>query len=440
MASIPLPALDIQTPNVIGQAGQVLQLQNQQGQQKLQQQQIAQNQLSLDDQLKERSAMVKSSGDPDQYLNELFKAQVSPSAYFGIAQQLTKTRQDQATLTKTQNENLQTAQDQIRGQLTAIEKAPDEQKQDAWTRELQSLGQNYPQLSKGLNLPQTYPGDDQIEYFQSRLALGSTLAKEASEKITAQARQLASQTGADRFAAEQNPQSPLYAPTAAAVSLGASQGQPTAQAIQSNQTQQAGNVAAVQAKAKYPYELGLEQVRQQVGQTFQNNKDAQDKIEGTVLKPYEDKMSQIGELQSAISQAQSGNVTAARGVLLKLIGVTNPDGTKRYNEAEAERLLQQGSIPQRFAGSVKNILTGNNWTPQMASDMQSFAGAQAQVATGNLNRGIDNVNKLYGTKVGSGLRQNLGGGQVQVTAPDGSVHTFPDQASADNFKKLARIQ
>lgn len=32
------------------------------------------------------------------------------------------------------------------------------------------------------------------------------------------------------------------------------------------------------------------------------------------------------------------------------------------------------------------------------------------------------------------------GGQVQVTDPKGGIHTFPDQASADKFKKLANIQ
>jgi hypothetical protein len=32
------------------------------------------------------------------------------------------------------------------------------------------------------------------------------------------------------------------------------------------------------------------------------------------------------------------------------------------------------------------------------------------------------------------------GGQIQVTDPKGGVHTFPDQASADQFKRLARIQ
>ncbi len=116
-------------------------------------------------------------------------------------------------------------------------------------------------------------------------------------------------------------------------------------------------------------------------------------------------MTSIAQLQSAVQQASQGNVTAARAVALKLIGVTNPDGTKRYNEAEAERLINQENVPQRIQATVKNLLTGNNWTDQMQADMLSFGDAQAAVASSNLNRGIQNVNKLYGTKVGSGLIQ-----------------------------------
>lgn len=38
------------------------------------------------------------------------------------------------------------------------------------------------------------------------------------------------------------------------------------------------------------------------------------------------------------------------------------------------------------------------------------------------------------------MKQYSGGGGVQVTDPRGTVHTFSDQASANNFKKLAGIQ
>jgi hypothetical protein len=37
-------------------------------------------------------------------------------------------------------------------------------------------------------------------------------------------------------------------------------------------------------------------------------------------------------------------------------------------------------------------------------------------------------------------KANGGGGGVQVTDPRGHIHTFPDQKSADNFKRLANIQ
>jgi hypothetical protein len=160
-----------------------------------------------------------------------------------------------------------------------------------------------------------------------------------------------------------------------------------------------------------------------------------------VLKPFEEKMSQVSELQSAVQQAAKGNVTAARAVLLKLIGVTNPDGTKRYNEPEATRLMQQGNIPQRVAGTVKNLLTGDQWTGKMQSDMLSFAGAQADVARGNLNRGIGNVNRLYNTNVGGGLLQNSGGGNampagatMKVPGSDGKLHW------SDGKKDLGIIQ
>jgi hypothetical protein len=39
-----------------------------------------------------------------------------------------------------------------------------------------------------------------------------------------------------------------------------------------------------------------------------------------------------------------------------------------------------------------------------------------------------------------GAASNGNGSGIQVTAPDGSAHMFPDQASANNFKKLAGIQ
>lgn len=195
------------------------------------------------------------------------------------------------------------------------------------------------------------------------------------------------------------------------------------------------NPAVVQARANIAGATAAasEAVRQQFG----NDKDARDKIDQTVLKPYQDKMSEISELQSAIGQAQAGNIAAARATLYKVIGVAQPQGTHRVAPTEVAGFSGMGSVPQRVQGSIANALSGDQWTPQMIADIKSFGDAQSQVAQQNLNRGVDATNQLYKTNVGTGLKVS---GQVQVQDPQGGTHTFPDQASADKFKKLAGIQ
>jgi hypothetical protein len=181
------------------------------------------------------------------------------------------------------------------------------------------------------------------------------------------------------------------------------------------------NQAAMTAKT-------VEPLRQDILSTFQNNKDARDKIETTVLKPYQDKMSQIGELQSAVSQAQSGNVAAARATLYKVIGVAQPQGTHRVAPTEVTGFSGMGSLSQRTQGSIANALSGDPWTPQMVEDIKSFGASQAQVAQDNLSRGIDNTNKLYNTNVGQGLKPTVPGaaqGFTRIKASDGSMHDIP---------------
>lgn len=193
------------------------------------------------------------------------------------------------------------------------------------------------------------------------------------------------------------------------------------------------NPAIAQARAQQAAMLAkiVEPLRMQIMTTFQNDKDARDKIEGSVLKPYQDKMSQIAELNATLDQASNGNVASARAALLKMMGVSNPDGTKRYNAQEAARMASMGSIPQRIQGTVQNALTGNEWTPQMIADMRSFAQGQAGAAQQSLNGGIDNVNALYGTKVGAGLKQNANGG-----LPQGGGKVI-DKATAMQFYRAA---
>lgn len=173
----------------------------------------------------------------------------------------------------------------------------------------------------------------------------------------------------------------------------------------------------------------VEPLRQQILVNFQNNKDARDKIESSVLKPYEQKMSEIGEGQSAIAQAQAGNIAAARATLYKVIGVAQPEGTHRVAPTEVSGFSGMGSLPERIKGSIANALSGDPWTPQMATDIKSFLDGQAQVAQDNLNRGIDKTNKLYSTNVGTGLKQTQPPA-AKGTPPPEATHT--GRGSLDN--------
>lgn len=335
-------------------------------------------------------------------LNELpgliLKNGGSAQAVFGSKAQILKLQQDSANLSKDQLANQKIKNDYFAQAIDNVKNLPPDQQPAAFEQAKQEA------VQKGYVDPQQaqqmqYQGPQQLDILEKTLMGHSAViensikqqnAKSAAE--TAASRTQSANTGAERLKQEEDPNSAL------------------------NTTKVA--MAGKEAQAKLPSEEAIARVRQEVTQTFQNNKDAKDKIESNVLKPYQDKVASIDELQSALDQASSGNVTAARGVLLKLIGVTNPDGTKRYNEAEANRLLQQGSIPQRLAGSLKNALTGNNWTPQMISDMKAFADEQGKVAAQTLNNGIDNTNKLYGSNVGQGLKTGgaQGGGQTQSGA------------------------
>ncbi|HXJ04083.1 MAG TPA: hypothetical protein VNH65_03240 [Candidatus Acidoferrum sp.] len=434
MGSIPLPALDIKPmENPLDSYARVMQIKSLMGEQQTRQlqqqgmqQENQQRAIAMQDDQKIRAAVTASvdadgNFDRQKFAQNAWKQGAGPKAIAEFQKSLLAMDQEHAKLTEEQLKNGQTVADQYRGRIQSIVDGPDENKLAAWSKEVGAEEQAYVKSQGQLgvapgSITHIYPGDDAAQAFANHFAIGSTLAKEKAEQLQAEARNRTSLTGQQEFAAKQNPNNPMYSPTPAYLAGQSAQGNPATQAIQAGMANQAGAVAGAEAKAKQPYQMQLEQVRQQVAQTFQGQKNAQDKIEGTVLKPYEEKMSQITELQSALQQAAQGNVTAARGVLLKLIGVTNPDGTKRYNEAEAQRLLQQGNIGQRFAGTVKNLLTGDQWTDSMQKDMVNFAGAQAQAAKDNLNRGIGNINSLYKTNVGQGLLQNSGGGAASIPA------------------------
>ena len=189
-------------------------------------------------------------------------------------------------------------------------------------------------------------------------------------------------------------------------------------AVETNPQVQAGKVAVAKAEATAREQVQaqmlplLEQIRQQFG----NQKDARDKIESTVLKPYQDKMTDIQMARSAISQAQD-NPVAARAAIFKMVGVAQPTGSHRVLPMEFTAFKYPGGITDQVRQKFNDFLTGEPWTPEIAQAANAFIDAQQGAQQKQLGAGIDNVNSLYGTSVGQGLKpqknffQNFGGTQ-----------------------------
>ena len=451
-SSVPLPALNIQPPpDPTAKVAQALQIKSLLlGQQytagAVQAQGISnqQRQMDMDAQQKIIAAQRDPSWDAtdsDKTVQLMNHYQVPIEYQQRVLQGIDSTRKVMQAQSADSLAAQKNFHDFLDDQYQGVNAAPPAERQSAW-EEAKQNALNYantlppgPARDMAAKQVQAVPALYDPTFIAREHGLLKTITQVNQEALSkAQAAEAAGK-GAQASAAAAldtgkiTPGSPAFAPTPQALALGTEQGTPWAAPIQAGEANQAGAVAGAEAGAKFPYERQLEQLRQQTQLQLGTNKDAQDKIEGTVLKPYEDKMSQIGELQSAVQQAAAGNVTAARGVLLKLIGVTNPDGTKRYNEAEATRLMQQGNIPQRVAGTVKGLLTGDQWTDKMQQDMMSFGDAQGAVARANLNRGIANVNRLYGTNVGTGLTQKT----VRMKAPNGQISDV-DPSQVPHYK------
>ncbi len=163
------------------------------------------------------------------------------------------------------------------------------------------------------------------------------------------------------------------------------------------------DVATAEGRAKAQVELAMEPMRLQLQQQFGNQKDARDKIETSVLKPYQDKMSDITMARNAVNQAMD-NPVAARAATFKMIGVAQPTGSHRVIPAEIQAFRYPGNVGQRSIEAFNDFLLGKPFTSEAIGAMNSFIDGQEQAARTNLGGGIDNVNKLYGTNVGTQLK------------------------------------
>lgn len=200
------------------------------------------------------------------------------------------------------------------------------------------------------------------------------------------------------------------------------------------QAKAAGLKAGEEARERQPYEVALKKMEAPIAAGVADNKDARDKVEANYIKPYADKMQNVSELKSAIAGAKEGNVAASRAVLLKLLGISTPGGGSKKISPEALRDMGgMGSVPQKFIGSIQEVLTGDKWTPAMQDDILAFANDQAKVAEVALRSGIRQTNALYGTQIDEDKVLGASGFSTDANLPQGGGLSRDAQAIIDKY-------
>lgn len=297
---MPLPALDVKTPqqpDLLDKYSQLLQLKNAQRQGQMQQQeaplrlqqlqqgvqsggiQLQQQQQALKDQQATTAAMQSWDGKD---INELYplvlKNGGSSTAVLGLKakvldQQKTiaETFKNQADGGKAQVETTKAKGDQIAGALSPLTdptKVPDAQLPQALQSAVQNLVQSQvldPQHAQAAQqLLQTSGGDPAKirqgldQFIKTNMAQSQILEDAHKEALTAQAK-----AETDKIHASTDPTSPLYAPSSAAVAMGTA---PGAQQIQAGEVRLAAGKAGAEAAARQPYEMSLARQRQALSQ------------------------------------------------------------------------------------------------------------------------------------------------------------------------------
>ncbi len=440
MGSIPLPALQLRPPeNPADQFLRFTQIRNLMTQGR-------EEQLALQDDLAGRSAWQKAAGDPDRYLTELGKAGVSPRTIMAQQQLMTDMRQKAATLTKTQLENAQTQNDQYRGKLLAIVKAPDAEKQAQWEQEV--IREEQAGTIQPGSMTHVYPGDDVATSFANHFALGSTLAKEAYEQKAAEARSKTAETGAQRLTLEApgilarttiSQQEAGMTPEQRAMQgnlpYQAAQGSAPAAAALNLETGQKAAVAGAEATARVGAEMKA------YGQNLAAVAGVPPHLVSKALDDYQKAGQEYAESQNAaqdmrtfIDMARSGNKVAyAYSPVEGVLQFNTARGIKRVNMAEIESYGGAGSGLDRVRAFLGKQSSGASIPAGVLNDMESLHGAIGDNAQKLYQNKLKVINSAYGSKFQpvelGGTGGTTGGGAAQgytrIQASDGSIHDIP---------------
>jgi hypothetical protein len=174
-------------------------------------------------------------------------------------------------------------------------------------------------------------------------------------------------------------------------------------------------------------------------------------------EPVESRMERVSRLEDTLNQGTPQADALVAPELLSVMAGGQGSGL-RMNEAEIARIVGGRTNWETLKAKLGAWQTDPNkgfaLTPDQREQTRQLFSAVKDRVSKKMAAIDEESENLSGTdsaaehrRIYNRLQQRLskidagsGQGQVTVTDPNGGVHTFSDQASADRFKKLAKIQ
>lgn len=407
------PALMIQQPESplkqFGEAEQIKGMMQQQQMGQIELQNARQQQIDTQSMTK---AMAQWDGqDPNQIAHLVVQNGGSGKASMEVLSKVQAMRLQIADTAnkdaETNSKNLESqikTNDQYRGRIQAIINAPANQKQPLWEQEITAEEQSG-KIKPG-QMSHTYPGDEQATVLANHFALGSVLAKEHTEAVTAQARASQAATAATKLPAEMEH---LAAQTA----------------LEKTQQQQAGQVTE-----KDKYIQGQENYRASLGRAATTANEVGKQGIAALQKQgdaYSEFAGKANILKANIQLAKDGNeMAAAISPLAGTLFIVKGEGNvSRINETEVRGLKDAGDLVTKINGAISKLTTGSVWPDSLKNDMVKLVDIYTDAKYESYKKQAAYTVKLHSDpKTG-----NLGGfsaGQAPILNKDG---TFGEQAA-----------
>lgn len=483
MGSIPLAANNLKIPepppNVLDNLARLAQIKNAQQQGQMGQIELQNAQQDQKDRQTISKLFQQNSGDLEKTIQGAAAAGVQPKTLAGLQSQSIDMKTKIATLNKDQLGNFAATHDNAAGIIQPVldAKTP-EQKDAAYQQGLAAIQAN--PTMYGITNPQQMPPPQRPpdDILKTQLALHMGQKEQAAQAMKEREVSAAEQTAqgrADQGTAALQKTAPLPSPQISfmnkqlqnrfqvlnpgqplppeyTVPQGANRQQyedidsslqklEQASTARQNrlQTQNTQNGARSDARADKSYQFNSGQLEK-------------------VAAPVDQAVTRIGRLQESLAQNNPQADSLIAPELLSVMAGGSGSGL-RMNEAEISRVLGGRTEWETLQANLNKWSTDPTHAqipPAQRQQITSLVNAVdaklklKQQALDDARQGLINSNdpnehrqilataRGKMTQIDAGQQSALG--QISVKAPDGSVHTFPDQAAADKFKALAHIQ